>query len=201
MMPNANHRGSDSGGLPLVEKGLPSLEEAGWCVELLLRAVEVVGALVLVVMVVVKITVEGLEAKDDELREVEGALPVIEAALMVLAGDVKVCTPEGPLETLSGTARTYIVPALARVDMTVVAPVIVVLVAAKDEPILCALAMTPGATGTPLAAHVSATGPTNDVVLRLLSQFARMQVMTLTRKLPFDRRQRPDEKSRQRVRA
>ena len=197
-MLNASHRRSfSSDELPLVEKGLPLLAEPGRTVELLLRWVEVVAVVaapVLVVMVVVVITVEGLEAEEGELREVEGAFPVIEAALMVLAGDMKVCNPKGPLVTLSGTARTYIVPALARVDVTVVAPVIVVPVAAKDEPILCTLAMTPGATGTPLAAHVSATGPTKDVALRLLSQFARIQVMTLTRKLPFDRRQRPDEK-------
>ena len=87
---------------------------------------------------------------------------------------------------------TYIVPALRIVDVSVVASVrVVVAVASSDAPMLLAFSMAAGAMGTPYASHVSATGPTREVVLSLLSQPALMQVMTLVRKLPFESRQRP----------
>lgn len=76
--------------------------------------------------------------------------PLIEAAMMVFVVAVTVRTPDGPVVRLIGIARTYIVPALARVEVMVVALVIfVVAVAAKEAPMLLAFSTTAGAMGTP----------------------------------------------------
>lgn len=118
--------------------------------------------------------------------------PLIEAATTVRGVAVTVRMPDGPVLRLMGYAMTYMVPALAIVEVIVVGRVKddTVEVAANEDPMLLAFSMTAGAMGTPYDLQISETGPTNDVVLRLLSQLPRIHVMTLVRKLPFERRQR-----------
>lgn len=65
--------------------------------------------------------------------------PLIDAAMTVRGVAVTIRTPDAPVLGLSGYATTYMVPALAMVDVTVVGCVMVelrVAVAANDDPIL-----------------------------------------------------------------
>ncbi len=118
-------------------------------------------ACVAVAVVVIDSVVELLVVELEVV--VETALPpLIDILVTVLILPVDVLTltlPLRPLDdtALSGTATTYIVPALAMVEVMVVAPVSVG-VAARAPAMLFALATTAGAIGTPYAAQVSATG-------------------------------------------
>jgi hypothetical protein len=81
------------------------------------------------------------------------ALPLLEdpsprrVAVLVLRLPVLVCTPNIPLLMLKGAATTKVVPALAKVEVTVSLPLAV---GELDvEPISCAFAMAAGDIGTP----------------------------------------------------
>lgn len=147
---------------------------------------------ILVGGVVAGVTIdELLELVEVGVDDARAVPPLIDATIMVLGVAVTVRRPDDPLVMLSGTATTYMVPALAKVVVTVVAPVKeVLLVTASDDAILCALAIAAEATGTPFSAQMEATGLMSAVMLRLLSQLDLMQEMRLVRKLPLDNRQR-----------
>lgn len=142
------------------------------------------------------------DEEDEDARAVASAVtdrpcpsPVMDAAATTRVEPVTVWMPKRPALALKGTTTTYMVPALAKVDVAVRTPVQVdgvaapsPAVAAKEESIDWALSMTDESMGAPTEAQASVMGPANCERLRLLSQSRRMQVMTSVKKFPPESR-------------
>lgn len=124
-----------------------------------------------------------------ELRERPCPSPVMDAAATVRVEPVRVWMPNRPVLALKGTTTTYMVPALANVEVAVRTPVqVVIAVAAKEESIDWASSMTDASMGAPTEAQASWMGPASWDRLRLLSQSRRMHVITSVRKFPPESR-------------
>lgn len=117
-------------------------------------------------------------------------LPLVLPALavVVLTLPVLVAHPNFPLLMLIGTATMKVVPALAKVEVNVRAPVTVIgIVVAETR--FCAFAIAPDAIGTPARLQPRTRGWRRSLVSRVSSQLDLMQVITSVRKLPLESRQ------------